>query len=54
MRRILGPEAGARLKPVWGLDAEGEIRGLWRDLGIPRAWFMMGTVTSFLPQRNKG
>ncbi|KAI0294205.1 hypothetical protein BC826DRAFT_1091694 [Russula brevipes] len=39
---ILGPEAGARLKPIWGLDPEGEIQGVWRDLGIPRAWYMMG------------
>jgi hypothetical protein len=42
LRNILGPEAGARLKPIWGLDPEGEIRGAWRDLGIPRAWCMMG------------
>ncbi|KAI0298791.1 FAD/NAD(P)-binding domain-containing protein [Multifurca ochricompacta] len=42
IRKILGPEAGARLKPIWGLDSEGEIRGAWRDLGIPRAWCMMG------------
>ncbi|KAH8999821.1 FAD/NAD-P-binding domain-containing protein [Lactarius hatsudake] len=39
---ILEPQAGARLKPIWGLDPEGEIRGAWRDIGIPRAWYMMG------------
>ncbi|KAF8261171.1 hypothetical protein EI94DRAFT_1746631 [Lactarius quietus] len=27
----------ARDPPIWGLDSEGEIRGAWRDLGIPRA-----------------
>ncbi|KAH9021057.1 FAD/NAD-P-binding domain-containing protein [Lactarius pseudohatsudake] len=42
LRSILGPEAGARLKPLWGLDSEGEIRGAWRDLGISRAWYMTG------------
>jgi len=42
MRSILGPELGARLKPIWGLDPEGEIKGAWRDIGIPRAWCMMG------------
>ncbi|KAH9970112.1 FAD/NAD(P)-binding domain-containing protein [Lactifluus volemus] len=42
LRSILGPEVGARLKPIWGLDHEGEIQGAWRDLGIPRVWCMMG------------
>jgi hypothetical protein len=37
MRKILGPEVGARLKTIiWGLDAEGEINGAWRDIGLPR------------------
>jgi len=42
MRSIIGPELGARLKPIWGLDSEGEIKGAWRDIGVPRAWCMMG------------
>jgi hypothetical protein len=42
MSKILGPEAGARLKPIWGLDAEGEIQGAWRDIGLPRLWCMIG------------
>jgi hypothetical protein len=42
MRKILGPEVGARLKPIWGLDPEGEIQGAWRDMGIPHVWCMMG------------
>ena len=42
IREILGPEVGARLKPIWGLDPEGEIQGVWRDVGIPRVWCMMG------------
>jgi hypothetical protein len=44
MRNILGPELGARIKPIWGLDSEGEIKGAWRDLGIPRLWCMMGEL----------
>ena len=51
MRGILGPEVGARLKPIWGLDAEGEIRGAWRDVGIPRVWYMMGE--SYLSPRKR-
>jgi hypothetical protein len=42
LRKVLGPELGARLKPIWGLDPEGEIRSVWRDLGVPRVWCMMG------------
>ena len=48
MRSILGPELGARLKPIWGLDSEGEIKGAWRDIGVPRAWCMMGKEDCFL------
>ena len=48
MRNILGPELGARLKPIWGLDPEGEIKGAWRDIGVPRAWCMMGKRICFL------
>ncbi|KAI0271306.1 FAD/NAD(P)-binding domain-containing protein [Gloeopeniophorella convolvens] len=44
LRKVLGPETGARLKTIWGLDAEGEIRGAWRDMGIPRLWVMMGNL----------
>ena len=53
MRKILGPEAGARLKPIWGLDAEGEIQGVWRDIGLPRLWCMMGEPFSFLGEKKK-
>jgi hypothetical protein len=54
MRGILGPEVGARLKPIWGLDPEGEIRGAWRDVGIPRVWYMMGKCMDSRPQREEG
>jgi hypothetical protein len=42
MRKIIGPEAGAHLKEIWGLDSEGEIKGAWRDIGLPRLWCMIG------------
>ena len=41
-RKLLGDEMGGKLKPIWGLDGEGEINGAWRDLGIPRLYCMMG------------
>jgi hypothetical protein len=40
---ILGEEIGAKLKPVWGVDEEGEVNSLWRDTGVPRLYYTMGT-----------
>jgi hypothetical protein len=53
IRKILGPEAGARLKPIWGLDAEGEIQGAWRNMGLPRLWCMIGKPFSSLEGKKK-
>jgi len=53
MRKILGPEAGARLKTIWGLDAEGEIQGAWRDIGLPRLWCMIGMPSSYFGRGKK-
>ncbi|KXN92801.1 putative indole-3-pyruvate monooxygenase YUCCA4 [Leucoagaricus sp. SymC.cos] len=39
---ICGRDVGNRCKPIWGLDSEGEIQGCWRDLGVPRLWYMTG------------
>ena len=41
-RKLLSDEMGEKLKPIWGLDSEGEINGAWRGLGIPRLYCMMG------------
>ena len=53
MRKILGPEAGAHLKQIWDLDAEGEIKGAWRDIGLPRLWCMIGKLFSFLDDERR-
>src|SRR5258708_8006198 len=53
MRKILGPEVGARLKPIWGLDEEGEIRGAWRDIGVPHLWCMIGMLFFFSLSRER-
>jgi cation diffusion facilitator CzcD-associated flavoprotein CzcO len=42
IRPILGEESIDRLSPVWGLDEEGEINGLWRPTGHPKLWFTGG------------
>lgn len=42
VEQVCGPEVAAKLKPIWDVDEEGEIRGVWRDVGIPNMWNMMG------------
>jgi hypothetical protein len=31
-----------KIKPIWGLDKDGEIRSVWRDSGVENMWIMMG------------
>ena len=39
---ICGPDVAAKVGKVWGLDAEGELQGVWRRTGHPRLWIAMG------------
>lgn len=39
---LCGSEIASRVKPIWGLNEEGEIRGIWRDRGVPNLWYMLG------------
>ena len=41
---LLGTGVADRCDPVWGLDQEGEIRGIWRPTGHPGLWFMGGPL----------
>ncbi|MBY6412590.1 NAD(P)/FAD-dependent oxidoreductase [Rhodococcus sp. BP-252] len=43
-RRLLGEDVAHRCGPVWGLDAEGELQGVWRESGHPGLWFMGGNL----------
>ena len=43
-RKIFGDELGDRVKDVWGLDDEGEIRTMWRRSGHPGFWFFGGNL----------
>ncbi|MBP2364782.1 flavin-containing monooxygenase [Pseudonocardia parietis] len=43
-RTLLGDDVADRCGPVWGLDAEGELRGVWRRTGQPGLWFMGGNL----------
>lgn len=42
----LGEEAASQLRDVYGTDAEGEIRGIARDCGIPHVLFNVGNLAS--------
>ncbi|KAH8155202.1 uncharacterized protein LAJ45_00211 [Morchella importuna] len=42
--RIFGKEVGEKVKPVWGLDEEGEIQTMWRRSGHEGFWFMGGNL----------
>lgn len=44
IKAICGEEIGAKLPPIWGLDPEGEMNGVWRQLGVPNLWYMMGNL----------
>jgi hypothetical protein len=43
-RNIFGEDVAAKLKDVWGLDQEGEVRTMWRQTGHPGFWFMGGNL----------
>ncbi|MXP24235.1 SidA/IucD/PvdA family monooxygenase [Gordonia sp. HNM0687] len=43
-RRIFGAEVADRVGPVWDLDDEGELRGVWRPSGHPGFWFSGGNL----------
>ncbi|WP_104107732.1 NAD(P)/FAD-dependent oxidoreductase [Nocardioides sp. 616] len=43
-RRLLGDEVADRCGPVWGLDEEGELQGVWRRSGYDGLWFMGGNL----------
>ncbi|KAA1476329.1 FAD/NAD(P)-binding domain-containing protein [Dentipellis sp. KUC8613] len=44
VRPIVGEEVTNKLKPIWGLDRDGEIQVAWRDSGVPNLYFMMGNL----------
>lgn len=43
-RKIFGDELVERVNDVWGFDAEGETRGMWRRSGHPGFWFFGGNL----------
>lgn len=44
VRRALGDAIADRVGPVWGFDAEGELRNMWRPTAQPGLWFIAGSL----------
>lgn len=44
IRKIVGDEIINQCKPLWGLDEEAELNGVWRDTGVKNLWSMMGNL----------
>ena len=42
--KILGEELGSKVKQIWGLDSTGELKGVWRDIGVDNLWSMTGSL----------
>ncbi|KAL8932977.1 MAG: hypothetical protein Q9211_006028 [Gyalolechia sp. 1 TL-2023] len=43
-RVIFGDQVAGRVGDVWGFDAEGEVRGMWRRSGCEGFWFVGGNL----------
>ena len=44
VRLYLGDEIAERIGPVWGFDAGGELRNMWRQTAQPGLWFTAGSL----------
>ncbi|EJT97537.1 FAD/NADP-binding domain-containing protein [Dacryopinax primogenitus] len=44
MGNMFASDLVEKLKPVWGVDEEGEIRAAWGDSGHEKFWYMMGNL----------
>ncbi|TCZ63665.1 flavin-containing monooxygenase [Roseicella aquatilis] len=44
VRAVLGDGIADRIGPVWGFDAGGELRNMWRPTPQPGLWFTAGSL----------
>ena len=42
-RQIFGDEVADKIEPIWGLNEQGEIRGVWRRTGHQGFWVAAGS-----------
>ncbi|KIJ33013.1 hypothetical protein M422DRAFT_70464 [Sphaerobolus stellatus SS14] len=43
-KELLGDELANKMRSVWGLDDEGELKGMWRNTGLPNLYVMGGNL----------
>ena len=49
VRRLLGEDKAAGIPPGWGLNPEGELRAMWREMpSVPNFWLLLGTLTDIV------
>ncbi|KAG6881994.1 hypothetical protein C0992_012996, partial [Termitomyces sp. T32_za158] len=41
IREVVDEEIFKRINPIWGLNSEGELNGMWRELGVKGLWSML-------------
>jgi hypothetical protein len=46
VRATVGEKYANSFNPVWGLDEEGEIRGVCRESNIPNLYFLVGNLSA--------
>lgn len=46
IRATVGEQYAETFNPVWGLDEEGEIRGVARESNIPNLFFLVGNLSA--------
>ncbi|CAA7270297.1 unnamed protein product [Cyclocybe aegerita] len=44
VKRLCEPSVVTQLKPFWGSNKEGELNGVWRDMGPKGMWYMTGSL----------
>ncbi|KAG1740407.1 uncharacterized protein EDB91DRAFT_1053093, partial [Suillus paluster] len=45
VRLMCGEEVAQKVGPMWGLDDEGELRGVWKDSGHEALWIAAGNLS---------
>lgn len=45
VRLVCGEEVAQKVGPLWGLDDEGELRGVWKDSGHEGLWIVAGNLS---------
>jgi putative flavoprotein involved in K+ transport len=43
VRKLFGDDVAERIGPIWGFDAEGELRNMWKRTAQPGLWFSAGS-----------